>query len=434
MRRSLPVVLLVAAAAVLSVLYVGGQQWANSSAHARSQDVQSQTSRTTMAFSVNTNTQVQQIMGPPAPFVYSVVKQSNGFVLARAPEGSNGQPEGNATTITSFSDQFGMSEADSVTTMQLSPDGRYLAVDGARDHGDQVWIFDTVQLKLTLTPANVLGNFLNWIPGGNGHTFLYRPMFPQGPNAPLDHGVWDPGLWEVNAATGTFTNIDIHVPSAFLVDAAASPDGSRIIYSTSSGLGMGSDTWLINSDGSNTRHLFTTAGVSQSIAAMFAWSPNGQSIAYEMLADSPTPFLPAGLWVMNAQGSQQQLLAQADGGHGYKPAWSPDGSKIAYITRTNASDSQANIQAQALQCAVAVVDVATGSSEVVASQGETGMQLNYAPIWSADSSSITFIASNPANLVIGGSPRYWSVSLIGSQMRPSLAPLTPTIPHVVALG
>jgi WD40 repeat protein len=431
MRRLSPVMLLVAMAAVLSMLYMGGRQWASSYAH--SQYLNSQSSITTVAHGASTNSQVQQ-MGPPAPYVYSVLKQNSGFVLARAPQGSNGQPEGNAIPVASFGDQFGLSESDSVTTMQLSPDGRYLAVNGARDHGDQVWIFDTIQLKLTLTPANVLGNFLNWLPAGNGHTFLYRPMFPQGPDAPLNHGVWNPGLWEVNAANGSFTNIDIHMPSAYVVDAAASPDGSRIIYSTSSGLGMGSDTWMMNSNGSNISHLFNTSGGSQSIAAMFVWSPNGQSVAYEMLADSPTPFLPAGLWIMNARGGQQRLLAQTDGGHGYKLAWSPDSNKIAYIARTNVSDSQANIQAQALQCAVDVVNVATGSSETVASPSETGMQLNFAPTWSADSSSITFIASNPANLVIGGSPRYWSARLTGSQMRPSLAPLTPTIPHVVALG
>jgi Tol biopolymer transport system component len=432
MRRLSPVVLLLAIMAVLSVLYVGSQQWVYSYAHSRVLNGQSST--ITATHSANIAVQTHQIEGPAIPYVYSALKQTNGFVLARTEEGNNGQPVGNAEIVASFGNQFGLSESDSITTMQLSPDGRYLAINGARDHGDQVWIFDTQQLRLSLTPANVLGNFLNWMPAGNGHTFLYRPMFPQGPDAPLNNGVWNPGLWEVNAASGTFTNIDIHMPSAFLVDAAASPDGTRIIYSTSSGLGLGSDTWLMNSNGSNINHLFTSTGGGQSIAAMFAWSPDGQTVAYQMLADSPTPFLPAGLWIMNAQGGEQRLLAQTDGGHGYKLAWSPDSSKIAYIARTNVSDSQANLQAQALQCAIAVVDIATAHSELVASASETGMQLNYAPTWSADSSSITFIASNPANLALGGSPRYWSAKLISSQMKPSLAPLTPEIPHVAALA
>ncbi len=436
MRRWSPIVLLIALAAVFSMLYMGSQQWAYSYAHSSTHAhvLSSQSSTNTTADNKSMAVQAIQNVAPSAPYIYSALKQTNGFVLARTPEGNHGQPVGNAITLASFGDQFGLSESDSITTMQLSPDGRYLAINGARDHGEQVWIFDTQQLRLSLTPANVLGNFLNWMPAGNGHTFLYRPMFPQGPNAPLNNGVWNPGLWEINAASGTFTNIDISMPSAFLVDAAASPDGTRIIYSTSTGLGLGSDTWLMNSNGSNIHHLFATPGNGQAIAAMFAWSPDGKFVAFQMLADSPTPFLPASLWIMNTQGSGQRMIAQTDGGHGYKLAWSPDSSKIAYIVRTNVSDSSANQQAQALQCAVAVVDVATGHSELVASPGETGMQLNYAPAWSANSSSITFIASNPANKLLGGSPRYWSASLNNSQMRPSLAPLTPAIPHIVALG
>ena len=369
-----------------------------------------------------------------AAYVYSTLKTATGFVLARAPRGNEGQPLGTPQIVARFSNNFGLAETDSVLSMQLSPDGRYLAINAAQDHGEEVWIFDTLQRTLSVLPANVSGNFLNWMPGGNSHTFLYRPMFPLGPNAPLTNGVWNPGLWEVNVATGAFTNIDIHMPSAFLIDAAASPDGSRIVYSTSTGLSMGSTVWMMGNDGSHITHLFTLSGQAQDIAAMFAWSPNGSSIAYELLADSPAPFLPASLWVMNNDGGHPRYLATADGGHGYKLSWSPDSSKIAFVVRTNTNNRQADALAQSLQCAIGVVDVATAHSWLVASPTQTGMQLNYAPTWVGNGSSVTFIATNPFNMVLGGTPRYWSARIGNAPMQPSAQPLTPPISHVVALG
>jgi Tol biopolymer transport system component len=316
--------------------------------------------------------------------------------------------------------------------MRLSPDGHYLAINGARDHGEQVWMFDTQHLTLKLTPAYVLGNFLNWMP--RGHIFLYRPMFPMGPLAPMDGNSWNPGLWMVDAATNIHKNLNIHMPSAFLVDAVPSLDGSHIIYSTSGGLGMGSDTWLMHSDGSAISHLSTISGGSQSIAALFTWSLDGKSIAYERISDSPVPFLPAGLWLMSANGAQQRRLADVDGGHGFVPIWSPDSRKIAFVARTNVNNRQADTQVQALQSAIAVVDVTTNRTWLIASASQTGMQVNSNPMWTSDSASITFTASNPVNRVIGGMPRYWSARVKNPEMHPAVMALTPLIMHVVAVG
>jgi hypothetical protein len=367
-------------------------------------------------------------------YLYYTLKSAKGFVLARAPRGASGQPVGSPQPIMLLGNNFGLSEADSVSSMQLSPDGRYLAIDGAGDHGDRVWIYDTQRMTIGFVPAYVMGNFLHWLPRGNGHSFLYRPMFPLGPDAPMDGNGWNPGLWIVDAATGAHKNIDIGVPSADLIDAAASPDDTRIVYSVTPGLGMGSDTWLMNSDGSGRTHLFNNAGGAQAIVGLFAWSPDGRSIAYERLSDSPTPFLPASLWVMNSQGGQQRWLAQADGGHGYRPVWSPDSSKIAFVTRTNVSDRLADVQAQSLQCAISVVDVSSGHAWVLASTQQTGMQMNVDPSWTADSASVTFTAMNPINRVVGGTPRYWSAHITGPRLQPQVAPISPLISNVVAAG
>lgn len=363
-------------------------------------------------------------------YLYYTLKDQNGFVLARAQKGSSGQPLGNPQPIASFGNAFGVAETDSVASMQLSPDAAYLAIDGISDHGELVWVYDTQRMTMTLQPPHVMGNFLHWLP--QGHTFLYRPMFPLGPGAPMDGNQWNPGLWLVDAATGNHQNIDIRVPSANLVDAAASPDGSRIIYSTSLGLGRGGDIWFINKDGSNLVHLLSTEAGAQSIPGLFTWSPNGAYIAYERLSDSSTPFLTAGLWLMNSSGGQQRRLADTDGGHGYAPAWSPDSSKIAFVVRTNTADRYADQLAQSLQCAIGVVAISTSKAWLVVSSQQTNMQMNTNPVWSADGTSITFTALNPTNRVLGGTPRYWSARVNDGQAQPAVVPLTPALSHVVA--
>jgi len=371
----------------------------------------------------------------PFTYLYYTLKDTRGFVIARARKGINGQPVGTPETLAVLGSEFGLVNSDSVATIQLSPDGKYVAIDGMRDHGEQVWVYDTQRMTVSLVPAHVMGNFLHWLPGGNGHSFLYRPMFPLGPDAPMDgNNGWNPGLWIVDAATNAHNNVDIQVPSAYLIDAAASPDGSHIIYSTTLGLGMGSDTWLMNRDGSTRTHVLRSASGAQSIMGLFTWSPDGSRIAYERLSDSATPFLNAGLWVMDSRGGQSHHLVDTDGGHGFMPIWSPDSRKIAFIARTNVGDHRADQQAQALQCTIGVVDVQSSQSWRVVSAQQTGMLLNINPNWTSDSASITFTALNPINQVVGGTPRYWSARVAGPTTRPAATQLTPAMSHVVAIG
>ncbi len=381
------------------------------------------------------HSQTKVASASPFSYLYYTLKDTRGFVIARARKGVNSQPIETPQTVAVLGNEFGLVSTDSVATIQLSPDGKYVAIDGVRDHGEQVWVYDTQRMTVSFVPANVMGNFLHWLPGGNGHSFLYRPMMPMGPNAPMDgNNGWNPGLWIVDAATNTHTNIDIQIPSAYLIDAAASPDNSHIIYSTTPGLGMGSDVWLMNRDGSARTHVLRSAGEVQSILGLFTWSPDSSQIAYERLADSATPFLNAGLWVMDSHSGQSHYLVDTDGGHGFMPVWSPDSRKIAFVARTNIGSRLADQQAQALQCTIGVVDVQSKQAWHVVSSQQTGMMMNINPTWTADSASITFTALNPINHIVGGTPRYWSARVAGPTTRPAATQLTPAMSHVVAIG
>lgn len=102
-----------------------------------------------------------------------------------------------------------------------------------------------------------------------------------------------------------------------------SPDGSKIAFrgypkGGTSGGGANYDIYVMNADGSGVTNLTTSPADIQGRDSQGspAWSPDGSMIAY----DGP------GVYVMNADGSDQRKLSD-----GTAPTWSPDGSRIAFV-------------------------------------------------------------------------------------------------------
>ncbi|MDP9439200.1 MAG: Ig-like domain-containing protein, partial [Actinomycetota bacterium] len=99
---------------------------------------------------------------------------------------------------------------------------------------------------------------------------------------------------------------------------AWSPRGDKIAF----GQGYPEDIFVVDSNGSNLTNLSENSyPVRDGTESQPAWSPDGSEIV--MRKDN-------GIWVMNADGSNQRDLNYYEGGK--KPAWSPDGAKIAYLS------------------------------------------------------------------------------------------------------
>ena len=160
------------------------------------------------------------------------------------------------------------------------------------------------------------------------------------------------------------------------LDPAWSPDGSMLVYTSApyAGLackGCALTLRIARADGTYSRALTRHgSGVYDSGAA---WSPDGSKIAF-VRATSDTP---ARLYTVNPDGSD--LAPLASGTRAAAPAWSPDGTMLAFVSSAPSSGG------------ILAADVAGGAvhTEVPTPAGERASDLHN-PEWSPDGSMIAF--------------------------------------------
>ncbi len=250
-----------------------------------------------------------------------------------------------------------------------SPHGNWIAVEWECSFGPAVELFDSSngESRFALSDPTIDSRFLAWEQNGSA---LY-----------LKIGTLSiPQTLRLEAATGKATELFI---SPFAYDLTDSPDGRKILYSLSKGIGFGSETWLAGPDGQNPSQLLVDA---KNITGLLQYSPDGSQIAYIKIPDTQDSTPLGELWLMDSSGFNSRQLAKADAGRGFYPAWSPDGSKIAFIGRDQPDNPEStNLSIYSL-----------AQEKIIKVAASPGTQ----PYWSPEGDMISFSSLNP--LITGG--------------------------------
>lgn len=156
-----------------------------------------------------------------------------------------------------------------------------------------------------------------------------------------------------------------------------SPDGSKVAYSARSSASNTFDIFATNADGSGTPTNITDSRSRNEVQP--SWFPDGQKLAFSSYnPDNGT----LDIYAMNADGSgaPTDLTNTGNGMSEHYPAWSPDGSQIAYV-RSEFSSSTGSFDIYKMNAD------GTGQTPVVSTDGD-----EYLPSWSPDGTQLVFSA------------------------------------------
>ena len=218
----------------------------------------------------------------------------------------------------------------------VSPDGTSVAftIEHGPDSRIATMRLDGTQLRI-LTSDSLDADRPRWSPDGSQLLFSIGSQ-----STGLYLMVMDADGTNVREVSGTSNTED--------VPADWSPDGTLILYTSINDVTYRRrDLATVSVSGGDYQPLASARDVDEGPGT---WSPDGSMIVYTRSED-----LTAEIWVMEADGTGQHLLAALPGKDAAAPEWSPDGSTIAFIGTVRGSEGLAGSDS------VYVVDVATGN-------------------------------------------------------------------------
>lgn len=166
---------------------------------------------------------------------------------------------------------------------------------------------------------------------------------------------------------------------------AWSPDGSRIAYSRSTGSTAGEALWVMDADGSNKQPLVTSPRTgSPQLGNRPAWSPDGTKLAFDLCLNCEAGGLNYEIYVADLQTGAIDTLTHhpVEDSH---PTWSPDGQRIAFASNRDYFDADKLRFRKDLY-----VINANGSSL----QRLTEKGITRDPVWNPDNNNIIGFGSN----------------------------------------
>jgi TolB protein len=257
-----------------------------------------------------------------------------------------------------------------IAGLYASPNGRWVAIEMGCEASVHTLVMTAApgEIRPAWPEARESSFFLNWAPDGDA--LLVR----------VGH-LGESGVFLVDARDGRSRQMDL---PPFTYDATFSPDGKRVLYAISRGLGFGSEVWMMDRNGCHREQVISDPA---HIVAYPRWSPTGEAIAYVRMPDSNVPFTVGELVLADGNGRNERVIGPADAGHGYPPVWSPDGRQVAFVVRENPESAAADIAALYLESNIYIAGAASGDVQAVTPfEGA----LTDSPTWSPDGAWLAF--------------------------------------------